>query len=158
MLPEVLPEMPAWRGAGSLFPAVVWLTDDAAVFVDRGAALFSAGVIVAGGAAAGGVLLAVGNFCINSPGVGICAAWASRIISISQAAAGLGACPSSPCPFSSNCHARPRRAIPLAARPVIISRSLSINASSLPPAACILARWIKSSRSPTSISGSAPRL
>ena len=35
--------------------------------------------------------LVSGNFCINSPGVGICAVCASRMISISHAAAGLGA-------------------------------------------------------------------
>ena len=102
--------------------------------------------------------LVFGNFCINSPGVGICAACASRMISISHAAAGLGAWPSSPWPFSNSCHARPRRAMPDSARPAIISRSLSISASLLPPAACMLARWIKSKRSVTSISGSAPRL
>ncbi len=102
--------------------------------------------------------LVFGNFCINSPGVGICAVCASRMISISHAAAGLGAWPSSPWPFSNSCHARPRRAMPDSARPAIISRSLSISASLLPPAACMLARWIKSKRSVTSISGSAPRL
>ena len=118
--------------------------------------LNSEGVDCGGVLVDAGVFEAEDSFCKISLGVGINAACARRIISISQLAAESGAYITSPCPFSNNCHARPSRAMPNLARSPTVCLSLSIRSSDGAPAACMLARWIRSSRSATSISGEEP--
>ena len=83
--------IPVSIGATSIGAVLISAVSIGTVSTDDATGADGAGAAGANDALGGDDGLVFGNFCINSPGVGICAVCASRMISISHAAAGLGA-------------------------------------------------------------------